>query len=79
MHKQFSSPSEQGIHFRARFQNWALRLLINVKEVFLEDILMMKKHQVNLKQRLIVEIGLSVLNHPVHKNDSNENMDPFSD
>ena len=44
-----------------------MRLLINVKEVFYANILMMKKHQVKIKQTLIIEIGLSVLSHPIQK------------
>ena len=49
-----------------------MRLLINIKETFLADMLIMKTHQT-----LIVEIGLSVLNHPVQK-DSDESMNSFS-
>ena len=49
-----------------------MRLLINIKETFLANMLIMKTHQ-----KLIVEIGLSVLNHPIQK-DSDENMNSFS-
>ena len=49
-----------------------MRLLINIKETFLANMLIMKTHQT-----LIVEIGLSVLNHPIQK-DSDENMNSFS-
>ena len=49
-----------------------MRLLINIKETFLTNMLIMKTHQI-----LIVEIGLSVLNHPIQK-DSDENMNSFS-
>ena len=49
-----------------------MRLLINMKETFLANILIMKTHQT-----LIVEIGLSVLNQPLQK-DSDENMNSFS-
>jgi len=36
------------------------RLLINIKEVFLTNMLMMKKHRVKLKQILIIKTGFSV-------------------
>ena len=49
-----------------------MRLLLNIKEIFLANMLTMKTHQT-----LIVEIGLSVLNHPIQK-DSDENMNSFS-
>ena len=49
-----------------------MRLLINMKETFLANILIVKTHQT-----LIVEIGLGVLNQPIQK-DSNENMNSFS-
>ena len=44
-----------------------MRLLINIKEMFLANILMMREHQVKLKQTLIVEIGFSVLNYPIQR------------
>ena len=49
-----------------------MRLLINMKETFLTNMLIMKT-----LQTLIMEIGLSVLNHPIQK-DSDENMNSFS-
>ena len=49
-----------------------MRLLIYIKETFLANMPIMKTHQT-----LIVEIGLSVLNHPIQK-DSDENMNSFS-
>ena len=61
------SQLQQSIHFHARFKNWAMRLLINIKEMFLANILMMREHQVKLKQTLIVEIGFSVLNYPIER------------
>ena len=45
---------------------------MNIKETFLANLLMMETHQT-----LIVEIGLSVLNNPIHKG-SDENMNYFS-
>ena len=49
-----------------------MRILIRIKEAFLAHMLIMKTHQT-----LIVEIGLSVLSHPIQK-DSDENMISFS-
>ena len=49
-----------------------MRLLINMKKTFLANMLIIKRHQT-----LVVEIGLSVLNHPIQK-DSDENMNSFS-
>ena len=49
-----------------------MKLLVNMKETFLANMLIMKMHQT-----LIVEIGLSVLNQPIQK-DSDENMNSFS-
>ena len=62
----------KSFHFHARFKNWAMRLLMNIKETFLANLLMMETHQT-----LIVERGLSVLNNPIHKG-SDENMNSFS-
>ena len=53
-------------------------LLMNTKEAFLANILMMKKHLVKLKQTWMTEIRFNVLNHPIKK-DSNEDMFFFSD
>ena len=50
-----------------------MRLLINTKETFWANMLIMKTHQT-----LIVEIGLSVLNHPIQR-DSDKNMNSFYD
>ena len=49
-----------------------MRLQINIKKTFLANMLIIKTHQT-----LTVEIGLSVLNHPIQK-DSDENMNSFS-
>ena len=44
-----------------------MTLLMNTKEIFLENILMTKKLQAKLKQTWIADIGFKVLNHPIHK------------
>ena len=50
MHRQFSSLSEQCIRLYARVKDWKMKLLVNANEVFLTNMLMMKKNQVQLKQ-----------------------------
>ena len=42
-----------------------MTLLINMKENFLVNILMGKKHQVKLKHTWIAEIWFNALNHPI--------------
>jgi len=54
-----------------------MTLLINMKEISLVKILMMKKHQVKLKQIWIAEIKFNALNHPIQR-DSDEDMYAFS-
>ena len=44
-----------------------MTLLINIREIFLASILMVKKHQVNLKQTQITEKRFIVLNHPIQR------------
>ena len=45
-----------------------MTLLIDMKETFLANILMMRKHQVKLKQPWIAETGLKELTHQYTKN-----------
>ena len=46
-------------------------LLVKTDKVFLSDILMMRKHQVKLKQTWIAKIEFNVLYHSIYK-DSNK-------
>ena len=68
MLKQISPVSGLGIHLKHVFQNMAM-----YERHFLENIVIMKKHQVKLKQKWIAEIGLIVLTTQLKK-DSDEKM-----
>ena len=63
--------------YRHEFQKLAVVLLVNAKEVFLPNILMVKKHQIRLKQTWVAEIKFNVLN-PSNLKDSDKDMYSFS-
>ena len=58
--------------------NSKMTLLINMKEIFLANMLMRKKHQVKLKQTWIAVTRVKVLNNPSQR-DFNEDRYSFSD
>ena len=51
-----------------------MTLLINIKEVFLANILMMKKNQVKWKHTWLAEIKFNVINHPIQRDSDKEGV-----
>ena len=53
--------------YKYDFQNLVIMLLINMKEIFLANNLIMNTHQVKLKHIWIADIEFIVLNHSIKK------------